>query len=210
MQGWGRVRRAPHHRHASTAALLALAIAAAGCGNRTETAEAEPRLTPVPTIASTPSPSPSPTPTPEPVQGERLTRSVDVGDGALLGPDDRGEVDEAAVAAFSEAVFAWLDAHLTDLQGGGAGQLAGMLVEGLAPDDPAVVPALTTALASPELTVAAARYELTAYHDAIPQFATVDVVLADADGSPRGVTLAFATAADGRPVLVLGEPEVTP
>lgn len=187
-----------------------MALATAGCGSRTQTAEAEPRLTPVATTDGSPSPSPSPTPTAEPVQGERLARSVDIGDGSLLGADDRGEVDEAAVVAFSEAVFAWLDGHFTDLQRGGEGQLALVLAEGLAPDDPAVVPALTTALASPSLTVAAARYELTAYHEAGPQFATVEVALADDGGATRSATLAFAVAADGRPVLVLGEAEVTP
>lgn len=210
MDQGGRVRGATRHRHVGTAALLAAVLATAGCGSRTETAQAEPRLTPVATADSSPSPSPSPTPPPEPVQGERLTRSVDVGDGALLGPDDRGEVDEAAIAAFSEAVFTWLDEHLTDLQGGGDGLLALVLAEGLAPDDPAVVPALTTALASPSLTVTTARYELTAFHDAGPQFATVAVALSDGGGSTRSATLAFAASTDGRPVLVLGEPEVTP
>lgn len=204
------MRGAPRQRHVGTAALVAVALATAGCGSRTETAEAEPRLTPVATADATPSPSPSPTPTAEPVRGERLVRSVDIGDGALLGPDDRAEVDDAAVAAFAEAVFAWLDGHLTDLQAGGEGQLALVLAEGLAPDDRAVVPALTTALASPTLTVAAARYELTAFHDAGPQFAIVTVALADERGLTRSAALAFAASDDGRPVLVLGEREVTP
>lgn len=193
-----------------TATLLAVALATAGCGSRAETAEAEPRLTPVAAPDDSPSPSPSPTPTPEPVQGERLARSVDVGHGALLGPDDRGEVDEAAVAAFAETIFGWLDGHLTDLNLGGPGDLARVLDPGLAPDDPAVVPALTAALASPALTVVAATYELTAYHDAGPQFATVAVTLTGPDGATRSATLAFAAAADGGPVLVLGQPEATP
>ena len=193
-----------------TAALLAGVVATAGCGSRTETAEAEPRLTPVAAADASPSPSPSPTPAPEPVQGERLVRSADIGDGGLLGPDDRGEVDEAALAAFADTVFTWLDDHLTDLQGGGEGQLSRVLDASLAPDDPTVAPALTTALASPGLTVASAVYELTTYHDGTPQFAEVAVALTDGAGVMRHATLVFAAASDGRPVLVLGETEVAP
>lgn len=197
----------------ATATLCVVALAGtAGCGSRNDPADAGPRMTPVADASSaspSPSPSPSPTPEPTPVHAERLSRSVDVGDGALLGPDDRAEVDEAAVGAFADAIFTWLDAHLGDLQSGGHGHLADVLPEGLDIDDPAVVPALTTALASPDRPVGSASYELTAYHDAGPQFATVTVGLADADGTARTATLVFAPAADGHPVLVLGETEVT-
>ena len=195
----------------ATGALCAVTlVGAAGCGSRTEPAEAKPTMTPVPAAAASPSPSPSPSPDPViPVQGERESTSVDIGDGSLLGSDDRESIDEAAIVAFADAIHAWLDAHLTDLQSGGTGLLAEVLPAGLAADDPAVTPALTTALASPENPVAGAHYALTAYHDAGPQFATVAVTLDDPTGTPRAATLVFAPGPDGSPELVLGETEVT-
>lgn len=190
----------------------AAVVLVTGCRSGSETADAEPEMTPVADMGTSAA-SPSPSPSPEsvvPVRASRQSHAVDVGDGTLLGPDDRDTVDAAAVTAFGDTVLGWLDAHLTDLQAGGAGRLAEVLPVGLTPDDPAVAPALTTALASPDLPVAHATYELTAYHDAGPEFATVAVTLADEAGVTRTATLAFAVAAGGEPVLVLGETEVAP
>lgn len=188
-------------------ALCALALAAASCSG-TQAAVADPSPTPVAVV----SPSPSPSPTPPPVvavAGERIVALVDVGDGALLGPDDRGEVDETGVTAFADAVFDWLDAHLTDLQAGGAGQLAEVAPEGLSTGDGAPTDAGTAALASPELPVATARYELTAYHDAAEEFASVRVTVTGPDAAERTATLVFAPDANGAPELVLVGPEVS-
>lgn len=196
-------------RLAAAALCAALAVAASGCSNANDSAVARPTLTPV-AAPSTPVPSPSPDPPiPFPTGSDRAARSVDIGDGALLGADDRGPVDEAAVVAFADAVFAWLDAHLADLQAGGSGHLADVLPEDLAADDPQVSPALTTAMAAPDHPAATAHYDLTTYHDAGPEFASVVVTLHDPTGAPRTATLVFVPNADGGPELVLGETEGT-
>lgn len=213
-EGTRTARRAVAGRRAAGAAVAAaLLLGTAGCAGNNDPAEADPEMTPLATESDLAAPSPSPSPTPPPVipvRGERHPESVDVGDGSVLGADDRSEVDEAAIVAFADAIFAWLDAHLTDVQSGGAGHLAEVLPDGLAPEDPTVVPALTSALASPGQPVAGARYDLTAYHDSGPQFATVVVTLDDPTGTTRTATLVFAPASDGSPELVLAESEVAP
>lgn len=181
-------------------------LAVAGCASNDPVAAApSPSPTPV-----APSPTPSPTPPPlEPVAGERQLTAADVGDGVLLGPDDREGVDEGAVQVFATAVFDWLDGHLDDLQRGGDGHLDAVLDAGLAASlDDAARAGLTTALASPATPVAAATYTLTAYHDATIEHAAVEISVTDRSGATRRTTLVFTPGAEGAPVLTLADAEV--
>lgn len=190
-------------------ALCVVAAAASGC-SRSEPAAADP--TPTPTPLASPSPSPSPTPTAPPVVpvvGERVVTTADVGHGTLLGPDRRGLVDEEGLAAFADAVFASLDAHLTQLQEGVADVGEAAPEDGSTSADLALALA-TASLASPELPVATARYELTTYHDAGAEFAHVVVEVTGHDGGRRSATVVFAPDDTGRPELVLAGSEVSP
>lgn len=196
--------------HRSTHALVAAAlIALTGCGPANDPVDAV--AAPSPTPSPSPSPSPSPTPSPlPPVAGERLPSSADIGDGERVeGKDTRDAVDEDAVRAFADAIFDWLDAHLDDLQRGGEGRLADIDGAGVAAGlDDAQRAALTTALANPDQRVAAATYELTAYHDATIEFASVVVTVIDPIGVNRSVTLAFTPGAEGAPQLSVASLEV--
>lgn len=188
----------------STLALVAAGLVALGGCTGNDPVAAAPSPTP-----EAPSPTPSPTPELEPVAGERLPTSVDIGDGKLLGPDDRETVDEEAVRAFAATIFDWLDGHLDDLQRGGAGRLDEVLDPGLAASlDDAARAALTTSLASGDAPVATATYTLTAYHDATIEYATVEVAVTDRAGAPHRATLVFTRGPEGAPVLTLADAEV--
>lgn len=188
--------------HAATVAMLLLtaSVLGAGCSEgaaATDLAAVEPEARP------SPAPSPSPTPAHAPVAGTRVATSIDIRPvvGRLDGVD-RSTLDEASIRAFADQVFDALDAHLTDLQAGGSGILAGLDAHGVLMADPALAEAAGQGLAGPSRPVRAATYDLVAYHDVTVEFAHVTATVTGADDATRTIGLSLAADPLGAPLLV--------
>ena len=177
--------------------VVVLAVLLAGDDPEPPAAVPEPEPTPAPTLEPEPEPEPEP---PPPVRGE--TTLVEVVDlsvhgtqlfGDRMPQDEPVPVDDDAVAALVDAVAAWLDEHLTDLQVGGDGALIAAGLDG----DPG--PSLT----DDQLGVEVARYDLTVYARGEPEWARVVVEVARRDGSVARRPLVFVPG--GEPSVVAGE-----
>lgn len=190
-----------------------LLVLAGGCSSEEDGAAPD---VPSPSLVSTApaSPSPSPRPGTTPVAGERIPGAHWVDSTGLLtqrapevGPPD-------TVLPFVHQVGDWLDAHLTDLQRGGAGRLDEVAVDGLlaaATDEE--LAAVTSGLASPDAPVASATYRLDASYADSSEWLTATVEVTSVTGSTAAATMAFVPG-DAGPALVLFGPadptEVTP
>lgn len=141
------------------------------------------------------------------------------GEGSGLYPDgsdgDAGVAIEAdAVDAAVTAAVAWMDAHLTDVQSGGPGQVIDAGVTG----DPALV---SGGLAGPDHPVTAATYSVTVGARGAPEWLRVATVVERADGTMTatfvflpdgdgGVSLLAVQVGDGDPAPAPAEPAETP
>jgi hypothetical protein len=159
---------------------------------------------PEPTAAPTSEPEPEPEPEPQPpgpVTGEyelAAIRDVSVSGRRVFGssmPQDAPVVhDEGAVGAFVDQMAAWIDRHLTDLQGGGEGLVAGSGLEG---------PHELLTLTDPDHPVELAQYAMVVYAREAPEWARTNVVVARADGSVSTADLVFLPGE--QPALVAAE-----
>ncbi len=163
-----------------------------------------------PTASDTtpPSPSQSPSPSPtvqlQPVVGERVSAVYTLGGRPVLGLGANPEADQDAIDAAATAVGDWLDRHLDALQRDGKGAWGDVAAKGLADADERT--AVTTALASPEAPVEAARYVMSIYHDGPPRYLTARVEVTHPDDSVAVAELVFLTDEDGTPTLTMFGP----
>lgn len=177
-------------------------VLAAGCsgtddGDPAAAGSSPPTSSAPATSSSAPSPSPSPLPSPPPpVEATREIEYVSVGPSEQLDVGAAPPADEAAGDRLAGYVGDWLDAHLTDLQDGGEGQLAEVAAPGLlgALSDELAVGA-TTGLANPESPVSSAEYLLRVQHAGAPLSIEADVITVHRDGSRS--TAAFVLVPDG-------------
>lgn len=185
--------------------VAALAAAIGACTDRNDVAGARPvaSVAPAPPAEAPASPAPSSAAL-APVVGERVPGAYDVDATGLLAHGRGDPADPDVVLPFVHAVGDWLDAHLDDLQRGGAGRLDEVappaLLRAASPSD---LDAATTALATPGRPVARATYRLDASYAGEVEWVTVDVTVTATDGSRAGATLVFVPDGGGRPQLVL-------
>lgn len=155
---------------------------------------------PTPTPAATPEAPPSPV-VHDPVEGEREVETVVVAEGPIFDRSAAPGTDEAAVDAFVDAIADWLDAHLTDLHGGGPGLLEDVAAAGLI--DSGETAELTSGLATFLEPVSSATYRFVVAADGAPEWAHVRVNIStggQADEA-RSAELTFAVGDDG-PLLL--------
>jgi hypothetical protein len=150
---------------------------------------------------------------PSAIAGEVTLRLEHVSNaGNLFRIDERlpPDPDQVAIAAFSTQVAAWLDAHLTDLQTGGDGDLAAIAAPGLmeALSDEATISA-TTGLASPRRPAESALYILTTAHEGVPRWLTAQVRVTWLDGGEADATFVFVPGDTG-PLLIGVESDAPP
>lgn len=162
--------------------------------------------------APSPSPSPTPTPSPTPVAHPPVTGEVEVetvvadsGPINFRSADNRSATpatDEEAVAAFVDAVAAWLDDHLTSLQDEEGGLLDEVAADGMLDGaDTDSTTALTGDLASREHPVGEASYHVVVAVAGAPVWAHVRADLTRQDGARRSAEFVFAAGDDG-PLLI--------
>lgn len=192
---------------AAAVGVVALSVSLVG-----DTETEEPLAAPTsPTATATATPSPTPTPTPPPpVEAERELETVVTSHGPIIFPrgDDRhpaAEPDVEAVEAFAARVGDWLDAHLTDLQEGGSGQLDRYAAGLLDAADGEVLAGLTTELATAERPVAEARYRMVVAADGAPQWLHVRLDVTRADDAERSAELVVGHV-DAEPRLLAASP----
>ena len=147
-----------------------------------------PETEPEPPVAE-PEPEPEPDPEPDPVEGE--TEVAEVVDLSITGTrlvhpgsadHEQVPVDEEALDALVDAIADWLDEHLTDLQDGGEGLVAGAGLAG--PQD-------AGDLAGPEEIIEDASYVFRVGVRGQPEWARVDVEVITDDGEEHAAVLAF-------------------
>lgn len=183
-----------------------LAGVAVGCSS------AEPEATPTPSPTSE-----EPTFEIHPVVGERVAAVYHVSSREILGNGSREPFDEAGAAQVRDAMAAWLDGHLDDLQRGGSGDLvavapAGLVLEAegdeaLPPELQTKIDAVTTDLTNADLPVASARYHLAVYGEAALEWATAQVEVTRSDGSTAAATFVFGIGENYALSLLLSGPE---
>ncbi len=189
-----------HRPRARAACLLAGAVLLGACTSDAPTAS---DTTPATTPSST-SASPSPTVQLQPVVGERVSAVYPLGGRPILGLGEDPPPDEAAINAATTAVGDWLDEHLDGLQREGAGAWGNMAADGLA--NAKERRPVTTALASPDAPVEAARYVMSVYHDGPPRYLTTRVEVTHPDDSVTMAELVFITDEEGTPTLTMFGP----
>lgn len=179
-------------RHVAVVALAT--VAAAAC-----TAAPEPSAGPSPTATPVVA-APSPTP-PPPVRGERVVRTRSVApEPVVLNGGEQPPVDELLVRGFADAVASWLDAHLTDLQGGGEGLIERIAAPGLLRTSPPALAAVTTDLAAEDRPVEAASYHLLVATDGEPVWLRATVETRGPDDRPATAEFLFVP---GQPVTLV-------
>lgn len=163
---------------------------------------------PTPSVAPTAS---EPAPGPEPVDGDVAVEVRSVSPNPVVYSGGQApDIDRRAVRRFSADVATWLDDHLTDLQHGDAGNLADVAAKGLiASGDARLVETVTTALASPERHVAAARYRFLVAAEAEPEWLRATVITEDRDGEVATAQFVFVPGPGG-PVLLAAGPAGSP
>lgn len=176
---------------AGLAGLAALVLMAFPLGGSEDPAgSGEPRIT-------APEPDrPVLEPDPPPVRGEaEVVEIVDLSitDSRLVhagsGANDPVPVDDDAVSARVEALTAWLDRHLTDLQEGGDGLVADVGLAGSAEVG-------TLAGSGTLLRSRSATYAFTLGVRGAPEWILVDVAVLDRLGDRHTATFAFTGAAE--------------
>jgi hypothetical protein len=115
--------------------------------------------------------------------------------------DDATPIDQGAVDAAAEAATRWLDAHLTDLQAGGTGHVAGAGLEGDT--------AAAADLANPDHPVTSASYVVTVGARGGPEWLRVGAVVGREDGE-RTATFVFVPAGDEVTLLAVELGDGTP
>jgi hypothetical protein len=174
------------------------------------TSSGAPEPEPEPPPVATPEPEPEPEPEPPPpvegaldlaevvdlsVTGTGLHREGTSGDAAV-------PVDDAAVATFADAIRAWLDHHLTDLQDGGLGDAVAAGLAG---------PHGVVHLTDPQHPVVAATYVVRIGARGAPEWGEARVTVRREDASELAATLAFLPGEDGpRLVAAAGEGTAPP
>jgi hypothetical protein len=158
----------------------------------------EPEPTAAPTSEQEPEPEPEP---PARVTGEyelAAIRDVSVHGRRVFGssmPQDAPVThDEGAVGAFVDQMAAWIDHHLTDLQEGGEGLVAGSGLVG---------PHEGLTLTDPDHPVELAQYAMVVYAREAPEWARTNVVVARTDGSVLTADLVFLPGE--QPALIAAE-----
>ena len=158
-------------------------------------------------------PSPTPTdarPAATPVRGQRDVTTFATNPGPVVFNESdplhvAPEADTGAIDGFAEAVAAWLDGHLNELQNGGSGTLASVAAPGLLDGAGPELERLTTGMTNPDNHVTSARYDLRVAHDGAPIWLLAIVEVEREQGDPVTVQLMFASEG-GTPVLVAIEP----
>lgn len=170
-------------------------LALAGCSKGTPTAAP-------PAQSASPRPSPKAT---GPVKGQPNVVVVTSSAGPLVFHDVPPPApDEPAVRSFSNAIAAWLDRHLTDLQAGRGGLLQEVAAPGLlAGAPPELVTGVTRALTDPQHPVANALYHVVVVHEGKPLWARVDVTIGGFDGKITNAGFVFTPGP--KPVLVAAD-----
>ncbi|MEX1165144.1 MAG: hypothetical protein WEB03_16355 [Nitriliruptor sp.] len=177
---------------------LGLALTAVLAGGCSSDAPEAPSVAPTAIPTSEPEPEPEPeSELPEDVTGEVVdvrVNDLSIVDSGLHRDGAEADVstppDAAAIDAAVGAATAWLDGHLTDLVGGGAGSIE---ADGLTGE----TAALTVGLTDPTRVVTHARYAFTVGARGLPEWVHVTVDLDRHDDSEASATFVFLPTAEG-------------
>lgn len=141
-----------------------------------------------------------------PVDGDYFFDVVDTSSDPVLGRGSGRDPDQETIDAFADALVAWLNGHLGDLQSGGPGDLEAVAADGLLDGaDDATVAAVTSRLADRDNPVEAAEYHIQIGHRGEPQWARADVRVTLRDGGTRRALFTFEAGDDG-PILIAAGP----